>query len=84
MITRNGNLFITENAIGLAQQAMEIVRDKLNVSSIIGVEWPCDRESVGDILNVGKPIVCCMIYGIEGGHMYIVDVETKTIKVYRG
>lgn len=26
MITRNGNLFITENALGIAQEAMQIVR----------------------------------------------------------
>ena len=84
MITQNGNLFITDSAINLAQQAMEVVRDKLAVSCILGVEWPCDRETVGEILNVGKPIVNCLIHGIEGNHQYIVDIEKKTLKVYRG
>ena len=84
MITQNGNRFITDNAINLAQQAIEIVRDKLAVSTIIGVEWPCHRETVGEMLNVTKPIVNCLIHGIEGGHQYIVDIEKKTLKVYRG
>lgn len=81
MLLSNGNFYTSEAAMSAGMKACDIVREKLNGVAILGVEFECDPDKVGELINICSPVVSCLMHNIEGVHLYKVDTTSGTIKL---
>ena len=79
-ILKNGNVFLSDIAMRNGLDAIEILKKRMDGVIILGVEFEIDDDNVA---NATRPIVSCLLHDITGVHNYQVNVEDKTITVYK-
>ena len=79
-ILKNGNVFLSDTAMKNGLIAIEILKKRMDGAIILGVEFEIDDDNVA---NATRPIVSCLLHDITGVHNYQVNVQDKTITVYK-
>jgi anaerobic ribonucleoside-triphosphate reductase len=79
-ILKNGNVFLSDIAMKNGLIAIEILKKRMDGAIILGVEFEIDDDNVA---NATRPIVSCLLHDITGVHNYQVNVQDKTITVYK-
>ena len=79
-ILKNGNVFLSDIAMKNGLIAIEILKKRMDGAIILGVEFEIDDDNVA---NATRPIVSYLLHDITGVHNYQVNVQDKTITVYK-
>ena len=79
-ILKNGNVFLSDIAMRNGLDAIEILKKRMDGIIILGVEFEIYEDNIA---NATRPIVSCLLHDITGVHNYQVNVEDKTITIYK-